>query len=117
MKRSPRDLVTFETVRQVALSLPNVEEGTAWRFPAFRADGQMFLCFRKDLDSIVVRASFERRDEMIEENPAIYYTTDHHRPYPWVLARISKLEPEVVPDLLRMALHFTPLGRRRTKRF
>jgi hypothetical protein len=115
--KKPTKEATFEMVRRVALSLPNVEEGTAWRVPAFRTHGQMFLCFREDLDSIVVRASFAQRDEMIEENPAIYYTTDHHRNYPWVLARLSKLEPGVLPDLLRMALRFVPQKKRRTKPF
>jgi hypothetical protein len=57
VKKSPRDGVTFETVRRTALSLPNVEEGTAWGLPAFRTGGNMFSCFREDLDSIVVRAS------------------------------------------------------------
>ena len=63
----------------------------------------MFLCFREDLDSIVVRASFEQRDEMIAADPETYYTTDHHRKYPWVLARISKLRPDAIHDLLQMA--------------
>jgi hypothetical protein len=102
MKASPRSRVTFETVRRVALSLINVEEGTAWRFPAFRTGGKLFLCFREDLDSIVVRASFEQRDEMIATDPETYYTTDHHRDYPWVLARISKLHSDAVNDLLQM---------------
>jgi hypothetical protein len=95
--------VTFETVRRAALCLLNVEEGTAWRIPAFRNGGKLFLCFREDLDSIVVRASFEQRDEMIAADPETYYTTDHHRNYPWVLARISKLHPDAVHDLLQMA--------------
>jgi hypothetical protein len=116
VKKSPRDPLTFETARLAALSLPAVEEGTAWGFPVFRTGGKMFLCFRKDLDSIVVRASFERRDEMIEANPETYYTTDHHRPYPWVLARLSQLTPDVVPDLLRMAWQSTPQKKRRPRR-
>ena len=110
-----RARVTFEHIRQVALSLPNVEEGTAWGLPAFRTSGKIFLCFRQDLDSIVVRASFERRDEMIATDPETYYTTDHHRPYPWVLARMTKLRLDVVPDLLRMGLQFTPQKNRRSK--
>jgi len=56
-------------VRKVALKLPNVEEGTAWGFSAFRTKKKMFLCFRTDLDSIVVRTSFDQRDAMIEEDP------------------------------------------------
>jgi hypothetical protein len=115
LKKSPREGVTFETVRRIALSLPNVEEGTAWGFPAFRTGGKMFLCFREDLDSIVVRASFEQRDEMIEANPATYYTTDHHRGYPWVLAHLAKLNSDILPDLLRMALQSIPQKKRRSR--
>ena len=103
MKVSSRGRASFETVRRTALSLLNVEEGTAWRFPAFRIRGKLFLCFREDLDSIVVRASFEQRDEMIAADPETYYTTDHHRNYPWVLARLSKLHSDAVNDLLQMA--------------
>ena len=103
-------------MRQAAVSLPAVEEGTAWGFPVFRTGGKMFLCFREDLDSIVVRASFEQRDEMIEANPATYYTTDHHRNYPWVLARLSKLSPDILPDLLRMAWRAAPPKKRPTRR-
>jgi hypothetical protein len=103
VKASSRSRVTFETVRRAALSLLNVEEGTAWRIPAFRRGGKLFLCFREDLDSIVVRASFEQRDEMIAADPETYYTTDHHRNYPWVLARISSLHPDAVHELLQMA--------------
>ena len=96
--------VTFETVRKAALALPGAEEGTAWGFPAFRVSKKMFLCFRRDLDAIVVRATFDERDAMIEADPETYFTTDHHRPYPWVLARIGKLRPDAIGDLVRMGL-------------
>jgi len=111
-KKPAPGAVTFESVRRTALSLPAVEAGTAWSYPAFRHNGSLFLCFRKDLNSIVVRASFEERDQMIEADPETYYTTDHHRPYPWVLARISRLRPEIVPDLLRMGLRHVPQKKR-----
>jgi hypothetical protein len=109
--------VTFETIRKAALALPDVEEGTAWSFPAFRTGGKMFLCFREDLDSIViVPVSFEQRDAMIEEDPATFYTTDHHRNYPCVLARIKKLRPSVVPGLLQMVWNAIPKKKPRRKR-
>jgi hypothetical protein len=71
----PGGRVTFEHIRKAALSLPNVEEGQAWGLPAFRIAGKMFLCFRQDLNSIVVRASFQQRDEMIVTDSETYYTT------------------------------------------
>lgn len=51
---------------------------------------------------------------MIEEDPETYYTTDHHRNYPWVLARLAKLHHNTIPDLLQMALRFTPQRKKRT---
>jgi hypothetical protein len=102
--------------RRIALSLPNVEEGTAWGFPVFRTAGKMFLCFREDLDSVVVRASFEQRDEMIAEDPTTYYTTDHHRGYPWVLARLSELRPDMVADLALTGWKWVPRKKPRPKR-
>ena len=98
--------MTFATVRLAALALPNVEEGTAWGLPAFRTSKKMFLCFREDLKSIVVRAPFEQRDAMIEEDPETFFTTDHHRPHPWVLARVKKLQPAVLPGLLQTAWRY-----------
>jgi hypothetical protein len=102
VKKSSRGSATFEDFRRAALTLSDVEEGTAYGFPAFRKGGTLFLCFRTDLDSMAMASSFERRDAMIAEDPETYYTTDHHRPYPWVLARMSKVHASVVHDLVQM---------------
>ena len=116
MKQPARGGVSFDSVRKAALALPAVEEGTAWGFPAFRTGGKMFLCFRKDLDSIVVMVSFEQRDEMIETNPATYYTTDHHRNYPCVLARLANLDGGILPDLVRLGWQSIPRKTPKRKR-
>ena len=108
--------LTWEAVRRAALALPDVEEGTAYGFPAFRKNGQLFLGYRADLDSIGVYSSFEQRDAMIAEDPETYHTTDHHRPYPWVLARLSKLRPDALPDLLQLGWRSAPPKRARVRK-
>ena len=95
--------MTFEKVRQAALKLPDVEETTAWGFPCFKVKKKMFLFFRADLGAVAFRSTFDQRDSMIEEDPETYFTTDHHRPAPWVLTRITKLTASAVPDLLQAA--------------
>jgi hypothetical protein len=115
MKKS-RAPVTFATVRRFALSLQNVEEGTCYGFPAFRTGGKLFAVFREDLNSIVVRASFEERDEMIAADSKTYYTTDHHRPYQWVLARLSEIHPDAIPDLLLMSWRSSASKKRKSAR-
>jgi hypothetical protein len=105
--------MTFEKVREAALKLPNVEEGTAWGFPAFRVKKKMFLCFREDLGAVLMHAPFDQRDAMIEEEPETFFSTDHHRPYPCVLARVTRLRAAVLPDLLQMAWkHAAPIKRK-----
>jgi len=100
--KTSRAGVTFELVRRTALSLPQVTEGSSYRYPAFRTHGKVFLCLRQDLNSILVRTTFDQRDDMIATSPEIYFTTDHHRPHPWVLAHLETLDVAILPDLLRM---------------
>src|SRR5688572_20330264 len=61
--------MTFEKIRQAALKLPDVEEGTAWGFPAFRVRKKMFLCFREDLGAVLMHTPIDQRDAMIAEEP------------------------------------------------
>jgi hypothetical protein len=107
---------SFESIRKAALALPGVEESSAYGFAGFRMNGKLFVVFRRDLDSAAFRATFEQRDAMIAEDPETYYTTDHHRPYPWVLARVAKLDAAVVPDLLQMALRSAPAAKKRVRK-
>jgi len=100
--------VTFADVARIAVCLPNVEEGTAWGFPAFRVGGKLCLVFRTDLDSILIPTSFEQRDAMIEEDPETYWLTDHHRKFPCILAKISRLRAGDVEDLVRMGWRSVP---------
>src|SRR6204780_2726265 len=95
--------VTFETVRKIALSLENAEEGTSYGTAAFKVRGVLFLRLKEDGQSLVVRADFEQRDALIAEDPETYYITDHYLKYEWVLVRLSRVHPDAMRDLIRGA--------------
>jgi hypothetical protein len=95
--------VTFETVRKIALSLENTEEGTSYGTAAFKVRGALYLRLKEDGESLVVRADFEQRDALIAEDPATYYITDHYLKYEWVLVRLARVHPAAMRDLVRMA--------------
>jgi hypothetical protein len=95
--------VTFDTVRKIALALDNVEEGTSYGTAAFKVRDALFLRLKEDGDSLVVRADFEQRDALIAEDPGTYYITDHYLKYEWVLVRLSRVHPDAMRDLIRMA--------------
>jgi hypothetical protein len=95
--------VTFEQVRAIALSLENVQEGTSYGTPAFKAAGKLLARLREDGDSLVVGTTFEERAEMIAAAPETYYITDHYLNYPWVLVRLSRVHADALRDLLSRA--------------
>lgn len=102
--------VTFEAIRRMALALPDVVEGTIYGAQAFRVRGEMFACRPShrsaEPDSLVVRVDFDRRDELLAEEPETYYITDHYVGYTSVLVRLSRIRADAMRDLLRMAYNF-----------
>ena len=67
--------------------------------------------------SLVVRADLEERDHLLEDAPEVYYVTDYYRRHPVVLARLARLDPTALRDLLSVSLRLTrPKMRKRRGR-
>jgi len=95
--------VTYDAVRRLGLTLPNVEEGTSYGSPALKVKGKTFVCLHRELDKIVLKMPFDRRKELMTGDPEVYFITDHYRDYPWVLVSLSKVHPDALPELLQTA--------------
>jgi len=95
--------VTYDVVRRLGLALPNVEEGTSYGTPALKVNGKLFVRLHQDLDKIVVKMPFDRREEMMEADPQTYFITDHYREYPWILVSLARVRADALPDLLNIA--------------
>jgi hypothetical protein len=91
----PGKPINFDTVRELGLVLPDVEEGTTYGSPALKVRGKMFACLAihrsADPGSLAIRIAFDQRDELIAEDPNTYYVTDHYVTYPCVLVRLSRV--------------------------
>jgi hypothetical protein len=102
--------IDFETVRNVGLALPGVEESTAYGFPALKVHGKLLACIpanrSAEPDSLAVRVDFDDRAELLAADPDVYYVTDHYVGYSAVLVRLSCVNPDVLRDLLGMAYKF-----------
>jgi hypothetical protein len=98
---------SFDTVRQISLELPGVRESTAYGKPALKINGKLLAAIPANRsvepDSLVVRISFEDRDELLAADPKVYYLTEHYVGYDAVLVRLSCVTFEVLKDLLRTA--------------
>lgn len=108
--------VEFEKVRRIALALDNVEEGTSYGTPAFKVGGELFVRMHQDGESLVVRTDFEQREELMVSDPETYYITDHYLNYEWILIRLSRVQPDALRDLVRMAWRLASTSKRRSSR-
>jgi len=105
-----RTKIDFATVRDIALTLPGVEESTAYGMPALKVHGKLLACVPANRSaepaSLVVRVDFDDRAELLHADPAVYYVTDHYAGYSAVLVRLSRVNPDALRDLLGMAYKF-----------
>jgi hypothetical protein len=110
----------FDPVRRFGLSLPDVEESTMFGTPALKVRGKMFACMAShrsaEPGTLVVRMSFDQRDELIATDPSTYYLTDHYVGYTTVLVRLSRVHPDALRDLLLSAWRFMSASSRRRPR-
>ena len=106
--------IDFDTVRKIGLTLPGVEEGTAYGFPALKVHGKILACVPANRSaepgSLVVRVDFEDRTELLAAAPDVYYVTDHYVEYNAVLVRLARIDPAMLRDLLGMAYKFVTAG-------
>jgi hypothetical protein len=56
--------------------------------------------------SLMIRVENDDRDELIAAAPEVYYLTDHYATYSAVLVRLSRVNADVLRDLLGMAHKF-----------
>jgi hypothetical protein len=96
-------LVTWEIVRQLALALPEVEEGTSYGTPAFRVGGKLFARLHDNGHSVVVRIEAKDRALRMSADPTAFYITDHYVGYPWMLVRMSAVHADDMRDILKDA--------------
>ena len=83
--------VTWAAVRKLALSFPGMSEGASYGEHAFLLDGKFFSRFNAKEQGLVVHAEEPLRDALLAGKPDTYFTTDHYRGYPYVLARLERL--------------------------
>ena len=108
--RMPKNTIDFNTVRRIALSLPDVEDSTIYRSPALKVRGKLLACIpihrSAEPDSVAISIDFDRRAEMLATAQDVYYLPDHYANYPIVLVRLARIHADALPDLVSMAWRF-----------
>ncbi|MGB8888752.1 MAG: MmcQ/YjbR family DNA-binding protein [Candidatus Korobacteraceae bacterium] len=106
----PRSTIGFDTVRDIARAFPEVEESTAYGAPALKLHGKLLACIPSHRSaepaSLAVRVGSDDRAGLLAEAPEVYYVTDHYIGYDTVLVRLSRVNRDMLRDLLGMAYKF-----------
>lgn len=95
--------MTFAAARALALALPEVTEGTAYRTPALFVRRTVLARLREDGETLAVKCDFPERELWLATRPASFFLTDHYLAHPMVVVRLAAAEPADMRALLRHA--------------
>ena len=108
-KPSPQ-AVTFEVVRSIGVTLPEVKDTSGSRGTALKIKGKLLACeaIHKSAEpnSLMVRISPKRRDTLLAQDAGTYYLTDHYAPYPAILVRLARIKRTALKALLTESWEF-----------
>ena len=110
--------IDFDTVWEIARSLPGVEQNTTPRGSSLKASGRLFACTAihssAEPCSLMVRVSFEERERLLTTEPRTYYLTEHYAGYYAILVRLSRISRDALRELLASAAQ--QIGKKQRRR-
>lgn len=85
--------MTWDAIRSVALSLPEVEEIPGDRV-SFRVRGKLFAWESRERDggTLAIRVDRDEKPMMLEARPDLFFETPHYIGYPAVLVRLDVID-------------------------
>jgi hypothetical protein len=112
--------ITFDTAKELASTLPGVEEGRRYGTRALLVGGELFavraIHRSAEPNSMSAMVGFDKRQQLIAKDPDVYYLKKHYINYPVVLVRLSRIQPEALRALLRTAHRFVSTHGKRPAR-
>ena len=92
--------MTPDSVRRLALDLPDACEIETWGHPTFRVCGAIFASTSADGLVAIIKASLADQAELIAVDPQTYSKADYFGRFGWVRVQLARARSEEVRDLL-----------------
>jgi hypothetical protein len=88
-------VATWDDVREIASSFPEVEEAPQGR-SAWRVRGKLFAWEARERDGggLAVRVEREEKQLILDANPEVYFASPHYQGYPGVQIRLEAIDRE-----------------------
>ena len=85
----------------VVMSFPETETGTSYGHASYKSFGKFLTRLRDEDDSVVLgRVPLDEREMLLEADPETFHITDHYKSYPYVLARLKRLDAKTLRGYL-----------------
>jgi hypothetical protein len=85
----------------LVMSFPETEAGTSYGYPSYKSFGKFLTRLRTEDDSVVLGCvPLDEREMLCEADPETFHVTDHYRSYPYVLARLKRLDAKTLRGYL-----------------
>jgi hypothetical protein len=105
----------FDIVRELGLAFPRAKETRYYKLPALEVDGEVFVVQTShrsaDPNSLSVAIGFQRREQLIADNPRVFYLRPHYQNYPVVLVRLDQIDRAELSKVLRSAYNAVVSGK------
>ncbi len=91
----------FERLQRLAAQakLPDVELGAHYGLPALKTGGKAFVTVKNN-ETIVLAIPIDRKEQLMEMAPEIYFQTDHYIGWPSLPLRITAIGDEELQQRL-----------------
>lgn len=95
--------MTFQQLRRLCLSLPDVEERETWGEVTFRVRDKIFAMGSPDGDTVSIKASLDDQAALIEMDADTFAASAYTGRYGWVRVRLRKVGVEMMTRLVTAA--------------
>lgn len=92
--------VTTDELREMALALPEVEEGKSWDSTSFKVRKKPLVYIRSDGETLALKVDRFERDALIADPSGAFFITPHYENFPYVVVRLDLVEREELRELL-----------------
>ncbi|MBS1714585.1 MAG: hypothetical protein JST30_09645 [Armatimonadetes bacterium] len=100
--------MTYDEFAALALTLPGVVEVVKKSEIDLVRDGRHIGRLREKGTAFALRLPWDRVDALLASDPEVFFVTKHYDGWPYVLARLDKLDPDMAAELLHDSWEVAP---------
>jgi hypothetical protein len=96
-----------DTVRRIALALPEAVERETWGTPTFRVRGKIFVMFAEGEREAWVKSTHDEQRALTQMDPGTFFVPPYVGPSGWVGVRFRTVDRDEMRELLTEAWRLT----------